>query len=211
MSDHTDFEELEQIPWAALAAKPTDLRNRYITFGVVAVVTLLVVAWLMLRGGGATAAPPPTTVASPAMAVTTRVPTTTAAPSVYSEADLMAIDATGEERLALMQAEWLVRDLFTVDADPNVAGRIDALLPGVTRSETGAYVEWVIPYAVTSDPPGSYRVELVYRLLTQTEEGFSRQPAEAVAVDLSIDVDGTARLEAEPEPISVPVLLAPTE
>jgi hypothetical protein len=212
MSEHTDFEELEQIPWAALAAKPTDFRNRYMILGVVAMAVLLIAGWLTLHNGDATAAPHPTKDATPAATVTTTVvPPTTVAPAVYSEADLMAIDATGEERLAVMHAEWLVRDYLTVDADPLVAARVDSLLPGMARPETGAYVEWVAPYAVTSDQPGSYRVELVYRLLTETKDGFTRQPAGAIAVDISIDVDGTARLDSQPEPVGVPVLLGLVE
>lgn len=118
----------------------------------------------------------------------------------------MAIDVAAEERLAAMHADWLVRDYLTVDDDPVIAERIDALLAGVERDDTGTYVEWVEPFAVSSDEPGRYRVEVVYRLLAETDGGFVRMPAAAVAVELSIDPDGTTRIEVPPEPVPVPTI-----
>ncbi len=211
MTDHTDFEELEQIPWASLAAQTPDPRARYLSIAALAVVLLAAAAWLTLRGGGAPAAAAlpattTTTTTAPAAVPATVAETTTTEPVVYSEADLMSIDIGDEERLAVAQAEWLVRDYLTVDGDPVVADRIGALLPDVERDDTGTYVEWAKAFAVTSGEPGHYRVEVVYRILSETEAGFVRQPAAALAVDLSIDVDGTARLEVPPEEIPVPVL-----
>jgi hypothetical protein len=208
MSDNTDFEELEQIPWASLAARTPDPRTRYLTVAALAVVGLATVLFVALRGGSTPAAAGhPTTVPAAETPVSTMAPqTTTTPPTVYSEADLMLIDVGDESMLATAQAEWLVRDYLTIDGDPLVADRIDALIPGLERDETGAYVEWVKAFAVTSDEPGRYRVEVVYRLLEQTTDGFVRQPAAALAVDLSIDPDGTARLQAIPEEIPVPVL-----
>jgi hypothetical protein len=211
MSEDTDFEEIEQIPWATLAAATPDPRTRYLSIAVVVAVVVAAVAWLTLHGSGApatavTMASTTTAAGSDSVAAASPASTTTE-PTVYSEADLMLIDLDDEERLAAMHAEWLVRDYLTVDDDPLVAERVSTLLSDVERDGTGAYVEWVRAFAITSDEPGRYRVEVAYRLLTETEGGFVRQPAGALAVELSIDVDGTARLETAPEPVAVPVLL----
>jgi hypothetical protein len=209
MSDHTDFEELEQIPWAALAAGTSQPRYRYLALGMIGIVLVAVAVWAVTRPGDASTSTAVTvaTTTPPVAAATIPVPATTAAPAVYSEADLMAIDVTAEERLAVMHADWLVRDYLTIDDDPVVTGRVDALLAGVERDDTGTYVEWVEPFAVSSDEPGRYRVEVVYRLLAETEGGFVRMPAGAVAVELSIDPDGTTRIEAPPEPVPVPAIV----
>lgn len=213
MSDDTDFEELEQIPWASLAAATPDPRARYLSIAALAVIAATAIAWFVLHDGGTTAAapapatttteaivPPPTTGAAPT--------TTTTEPAVYSEADLMLIDVGDEERLAVMQAEWLIRDLLTVDDDRRLDERMSTLLPEVERGDTGSYVEWAEAFAVTSAEPGRYRVEVAYRLLEATEGGFVRQPAAALAVELSIDVDGTAHLESVPEETPLPTLIS---
>ena len=209
MSD--DFEELEQIPWAALAAGTSSPRNRYL--GIAAAVVVLIAAgvWMLIRTDGATvrsiAASPTTFAPVPVDAppVSTTSPVTTAA--VYSEADLMLIDTTDEERLAVMHAEWLVRDFLTVDDDPQIIERIDDLLPDRRQSATPTYVEWSRAFSVEVIAPGLYRVEVGYRTLSGTADGYVRQPAGALAVQLAIDVGGAARLVAGPEPVAVPNLL----
>lgn len=211
MSD--DFEELEQIPWAALAAGSPSARNRYMAIGVGVVVILMATGWLLMR-------PTRTAVTSLAATSTTAVPLpasllptapvsppTTAA--VYSEADLMLIDTSDEERLAIMQAEWLVRDFLTVDGDPLVDERIEDILPGRGRGDTPTYVEWARAYGIETIEPGLYRVEVGYRTLAGTADGYVRRPAGAFAVQLAIDVGGPTRLVAGPEPVEVPVLLGP--
>ena len=211
MSD--EFEELEQIPWAALAAKSTSPRNRYLGVAAVAVALLIAGTWMMLHNDD-TGVPAPVaslTTDAPepvgALLPTAPLPPTTA--PIYSEADLMLIDSTDEERLAIMQAEWLVRDFLTVDDDPGIIERIDDLLPGQDRSETPTYVEWASAFAVEAIEPGRYLVEVGYRTLSGTADGYVRQPVGALVVQLAIDVDGTARLITGPEPVEVPVLLPP--
>ena len=219
MTDQPEFEELEQIPWAALAAKPADPRARYAAIAVGVVIVIGVLAWITMRQGDS---PPalisaettaPASAPLPPTAVTVAAPTTAApaATAVYSEADLMLIDVEEEKRLATMHAEWLVRDYLTMDGDPDVAARVAALLPDVERSGSSSYVEWVETFAVDSAEPGQYRVEVVYRVLLGGEEGFVREPAGALAVSLAIDVDGSAKLLAAPQPTAVPALdgLAP--
>jgi hypothetical protein len=217
MTDQTDFEELEQIPWAALAAKPADPRARYGAIGATILLVVAAIAWLVVRTEPSTAMPAAITTSSPPVTALPQgatdaplpAPTTTAA--VYSEADLMLIDISAEERMATMHAIWLVRDLLTVDGDAVVTARIDRLLPTAVRSDTPSYVEWAEAFAVASPEPGRYRVEVVYRLLTGDDGSFSREPAGALVVDLALDVDGSARLLAAPEPIPVPVIAGPVQ
>jgi len=203
-----EFEELEQIPWAALAATPGDSRARNASIAIAIAAIVGLVGWLVVRGGNestvtiATNAPPATVAPVVDPDETTTAPDAT----VYSEADLMLIDVEDEERLAIAQAEWLVRDYLTVDEDTVVASRLDAILPGIERGSTPAYVEWARAFAVSYPEPGTYRVEVIYRLLTGDEAGFIRQPAAALVVDVAVDVDGTTQLLAVPEPVPVPFL-----
>jgi len=214
MSDDTDFEELEQIPWASLAAATPDPRTRYLSVAVAVVAVVAAIAWFTLRSGGAEAVPVPATTTTLAIELppsTGATPVTTSTePTVYSEADLMLIDVGDEERLAVMQAEWLARDYLTVDDDPQVAERIAALLPEVERGTKGAYVEWAEAFAVTTIEPGRYRVEVAYRLLSETDDGFVRQPPAALLVELSVDVDGTTHLVSAPTETPLPTM-TPTE
>ncbi len=209
-----DFEELEKIPWAALAATPGDTRARYLTVAVAIVAVAGFVGWLLLRDQGPEIPSVATTLAPATTVVAEPPPDTSAIPSasVYTEADLMLIDVADEERLAVMHAEWLVRDYLTVDGDVERSERINALLPGNGDAEPlPTYVEWVEAFAVTTPEPGRYLVEVVYRILIDEGEGFVRQPAAGMAVDLAVDVDGTARLLAAPEPVPVPELRSSEE
>ena len=207
MSD--EFEELEQIPWAALAAGSPSPRHRYVAVAAGLVVVLAAIGWLMTRSGGSAAISLAAPEVGPVPATPESLPATTppATTAVYSEADLMLIDAGDEERLAVMQAEWLVRDVLTVDGDPLIEDRMAGLLPGIDRPETPAYVEWVKAFAVESVEPGRYRVEVAYRILTGTADGYVRQAPGALAVEISIDVGGSAGLVAPPTPVSLPALL----
>lgn len=222
MTDQTDFEELEQIPWAALAAKPADPRARYGAIAVVAVLVIGVLVWLAMRGarpaatlGVADSAPSSevstAAVIAPATPVATDeipiVASVSSPPEVYSEADLMLIDEAEEKRLAVMHAEWLVRDYLTVDGDAAIASRMTRLLPDVERDENASYVEWVETFAVHSPEPGEYRVEMVYRVLRGGDDGYVREPTGAMAVSIAIDVDGSAQLLVAPEVVDVPVLM----
>lgn len=227
MTDQPEFEELEHIPWAALAAKRPDPRLRIATLVVagIAVVALCLLVVSVLLGSdeplvvepdrSSPLAPAPfdpvTEGTTAAVALAEPAPTTTA---VYSEADLMLINVEDEARLAAMQAEWFVRDYLTVDGDISVSARIEDLVPAdaLTPIEQGSsYVEWVDTFAVVSVSPGEYRVEVVYRLLTGTAVGYVREPVGALAVGIGVNVDGSTRLLALPEGIDVPILLALSE
>lgn len=203
-----DFEELEQIPWAALAATSPSPRNRYLITAAGVVLIVVAAVWMATRSNSAAAV----SLTSPAPPSELAIPEPTYEPvpepdaTIYSEADLMLIDGSDEERLAVMQAEWLVRDLLTVDGDPLIEERIGALLPSIDRSGDPAYAEWVRAFSIESLDPGRYRVEVAYRILSGTESGYVRQPAGAMAVEVAIDVDGSAVLGAAPEPVSLPQL-----
>lgn len=210
-----DFEELEQIPWTALAATPGDTRARTaaIAVGIAAVVGL--VGWFVMRGSEPTVTfpgPAPTSTtfadiqASASLAVVPAADSNPAPDPVYSEADLMLIDVEQEQLLAVMQAEWLVRDYLTVDGDQSIADRIEELVPSPPPRDVASYVEWVRAFSVASIEPGSYRVEVLFRVLQGGEDGFIRQPADAMAVEIAVDLDGSTRLLAAPEPIPVPTL-----
>ncbi len=226
MTDQPEFEELEHIPWAALAAKRPDPRLRIgaiVAVGVVAVAAGLYVASQWPGGEASTPAP----IAIATTTTTTQVALVSSVPSVelpgaeppppaatagmYTEADLMLINVAEEERLAVLHAEWFVRDYLTIDGDGLVADRIAALLPQGTPAPLDAassYVEWVRAYAASTPTPGTYRIEVAYRLLVGTEDGYVREPAGAVAVEIALGSDGSATLQTVPEAIAVPNLLA---
>ncbi len=207
-----DFEELEQIPWAALAATPNDARTRYLTIAVGVVFAVGVIGWLLMRSPGPTATLAttlPAATVAPALADTVAPEPAPAEPepAVYTEADLMLIDVGDEERLAVMHAEWLIRDYLTVDGDPAAADRMaDLLLDEAEQGQPPTYVEWVKAFSVATPEPGRYLVEVVYRTLVDDGSGFVRRPAAGMVVDLAVDTDGSARLLAVPKPVAVPEL-----
>ena len=225
MSDQTpEFEEVEQIPWSALATKtpiPWD-RAGYIVAGLVAVVVLGVVGGrLFWSGDGATVVTlPPTEALGSTVAPTTAttfvgqpdVPLVADPPpvaSVYSEADLMAISIDDESRLATMRAEWFVQDFFTVDGDERAVADLaeavgDQVVPH--RDPSGySYVEWARAFAVASPRPGRYVVDVAYRtLVPAAAEGFARTDVRAVGVTVDVDVDGSTQIVDWPTPVLLP-------
>jgi len=237
MSDQPEFEELEHIPWSALAVKPPDSRLRlvYVALGVVAAIGLGLVAarWLLPGDGESTITLPPVAATDQAATaqrvvaadITNPVPavvTTTAATGessvsagvgLYSEADLMAIAVDDESRLAAMRAEWFVQDYFTVDGDEQIANELEALIGNVAlphRASTGSsYVEWARSFAIVSPTPGRYVVEVAYRVLSSTTDGaFIRMPVRAVAITVEIDVDGAMMIVDLPASTEIPATTA---
>lgn len=221
-----EFEEMERIPWAALAASTPDPRRR---LAIAAVVVVAVLVLLAIVGGspfrsspsvssGALAAPEPTTPTIDDQSASTQPSrrmaelesaAPLALPPVYSEADLMAASADDEVLIAAMWAERFVRDYLTVDGDGSTAVEAARLI-GVELPEPPAdltsYVEWVDAYSVAAIHPARYRVEVAYRLLTGSASTFVRQPEAAMAVTVDVDVDGTASFAGLPEVITMPKL-----
>ena len=218
-----EFEEMERIPWAALAASTPDPRRRLVAAGVglVALIALLVVVGRPLLGSGATAdsdlaVASQSSVAAVASDQSSLDPTIPEEPQaasagngVYSEADLMASSADDEVRIAEMWAERFVRDYLTVDDyGPAAIEAAQIMATDLPESPTGltSFVEWVDAYAITAVQPARYRVEVAYRLLTGSEGAFVRQPAAALAVTVSLDADGTAIFAGIPEVVTIPEL-----
>lgn len=217
-----EFEELEHIPWAALAARTPDPRWRIalvVASGCALVVLLLVAGKVMLAGGGddglpveipaapsqqlAAAPPSPTSPDRSAAPVPGAV--SPAEPVVYSEADLMAIATDDEQRLASMWARWFVRDFLTVDGDGATTSEVAGILPvDLPSVETTTFVEWVDVFAVSTIAPAVYRVEVGYRLLVEANGSFARRAPAALAVQLGIDGDGSVRLLHLPEIVPLP-------
>ncbi len=226
-----EFEEMERIPWAALAAATPDPRRRLaaVGIGLVALLALVLVAGRWLLAPGASADPDPvealresadavTASTVPAEEIiqarpTPAEPVAPAGAAIYSEADLMAASVDAEVKIAELWAERFVRDYLTVDGDGSVAAAAAQLvateLPAPTAG-LASFVEWAEPYAITATRPGQYRVEVAYRLLTGSAGSFVRQPAAAMAVTLEVDVDGTATFAGPPEAITLPTLLPAT-
>lgn len=222
-----EFEEMERIPWAALAASTPDPRRRIVAAGIglVALLALLLIAGGALLGSGTTAdtdlsvAPRnsasafPTDRSMPDSGLPEEAPAAPTEAAIYSEADLMASSADAEVRIAAMWAERFVRDYLTVDGDGSTAAEAARLVAAeMPESPEGltCFVEWVDAYAITAVKPARYRVEVAYRLLTGSEGSYNRNPAAAMAVTVAVDVDGTAALAGLPEAITMPTLRAAT-
>ena len=216
-----EFEEMERIPWTALAASTPDPRRRLAiaAIGVVAVVVFVViVASSLLESrsplGAATEASTTTSndlagSDQPSRAnIAARETSATLPPaSIYSEADLMATAVDDEVRVAAMWAKRFVRDYLTVDGDGSTATEaaqlVGAELPAAPAGST-SFVEWIDAYSVAAIQPARYRVEVGYRLLTGSGGVFVRQPAAAMAVAVDVDVDGTATIAGLPELVTMP-------
>ncbi len=220
-----EFEEMERIPWAALAASAPDPRRRLAVAGagVAAVVVLLVIVGGSLLRSSPPAASGTLPLVSSTTSTTGDEPVSSVPPSevagsksetamsrsVYAEADLMAASVDEEVRIAAMWAERFVRDYLTVDgagsnapdAPQLAAAEVPAALDGVT-----SFVEWVDAYAVTAIRPARYRVEVAYRLLTGSDGNYARQAAAALAVSVDVDVDGSASITGYPEVVETPAL-----
>lgn len=233
MSEQPEFEELEHIPWSALAVKTPDSKTRlvYVALGVLATIGLglLAARWLLPGDGQSTITLPPVAsvddpvapqgvavadfgvpeqaaVAVGAVPIESSVAT---AAGLYSEADLMAIAVDEESRLAAMRAEWFVQDYFTVDGDQQIAEELANLVGDVALPHSepngSSYVEWARAFAAVSLAPGRYVVDVAYRALSSATDGtFIRMPVRAVAITVEIDIDGSMRIVELPAPTEIP-------
>ena len=208
-----EFEEMERIPWAALAAGAPDPRRR---LAVAAVAVVAVVVLLVIVGGSLLRSGEPD-VGSAASGVTDSEITTTTTNRSESAAiqpsrqapELESAAVDDEMRIAAMWAERFVRDYLTIDGDGSTAldaaRLVGADLPATPNGVT-SFVEWVDGYAVTVIQPARYRVEVGYRLLTGSDGSYVRQPAAALAVVVDVAVDRTATIAGLPEVIEMPGL-----
>ena len=203
-------EEYEYIPWSELANQQRTQRNRtmYIAAGVIAAIAI---GALVARSslGQASAQPQPLAQTAPATtSVETTSTTTTTSPSLYSEADLMALIEGEATRAVATRAEWFVRDLFTSDEDPTRIDDIAAALSSeitpsaLPESAAGTYVEWAKTYEVIETMPGTFRATVVFR--TIGGQPYVRMPVQAVEVRVAIEGDGGTRIIELPVVVPAP-------
>jgi len=212
-----DNEEFEQIPWSSLMtdkAQGVDPKV-YIAVGVVGLVIAAIFGARIFGGGSAQPVPPVDVPAAPAPVA---VVTTTVSGLVVSEADLMAGPNTNLTDMGVLQpvafAEWFVTDYFTVDGSSENERSLRALLAPTASTlilphssdvpVPATYVEWARSVAVRDIGDATVEVEVVYRTITETDEGFVRDPVSAVMVAVSSD-RSDAGITGLPVPIDVPM------
>lgn len=211
-------EEFEHIPWASLIGGDDDRRSRilYIGVAVAAAVVIGVVGARWLAGpqhgpiDADTAAPAPGPVA------TVAAETTTSSTAPLTEADLMAaLPASDDASLAMMRAEWFVRDYFTVDGHAGAGeelrrsfagGVVVPALPHDDPEISGTtYVEWCRAYRAQPVGVGSFAVGVAFRSLHLDDAGvYRRTPVRAVEVLVAVDGGDVAMLDL-PQPVPVPL------
>lgn len=209
-----ESEEYEQIPWANLMAeaRPTVDPRLYVVGGVVAVIVAIVLAGRML---GSPAPSGATTVAfeEPATTVVGTLPEMVEPTAVVvSEADLMATiepAIASVDPIAVLTAEWFVTDYFTRDGSAETLASLEGFLPPAlaaalphhTHEAPDQFVEWAKVFGVTPSDHG-LDVSVAFRTVSGTDEGFVRDPVQAVAV--GIEQSGPSWMVIS-LPINVPV------
>ncbi len=213
-----DSEEFEQIPWSSLTmdqSQPVD-RRLYMAIGVVGVVVAAIFGARLL--GGAAPQPIPPEAVAP-QAVITAAETTSTSGLVVSEADLMAaspvepVDNLGLSAVAF--AEWFVTDYYTTDGSPETSRSVTALFadsagnPQLPHSMTPppavTYVEWARSTRLRLVGDGGVEVDVVYRTITESEEGFVRNPVRAVTVTMDVGSSDPG-ISGPPVEIAVPAI-----
>lgn len=225
-------QHFESIPWSALAQNANSRSRRYVAIFVLVAVgaALGFFGGRIVRGftsqGVVVTLPPlaggvPLAAATPAEPTVVVVPTTEASvdpgalllPQVYSEADLMAVLPEEEMRLAVMRAEWFVRDFFTVDGPSAALDDVRSVLPEELgevdlphRSVGGvAYVEWARAFIVEPLGPARYRVSVAFRSLVGEGSGsLARSAVRGVAVDVEVSPEGVTSVLDFPSPVPAP-------
>jgi len=212
-----DSEEFEQIPWSSLVAdqhQPVD-RRLYLAIGVVAVVIAAVFGARLF--GGTTPQPLPPEVVLPQV-ITDVEETTSTSGMVVSEADLMAeapIDRLGDRLDVIAFAEWFVTDYYTTDGSPETARTLISLFassagnPQLPHSASPpppvTYVEWARSSERRPVGDSDFEVDVVFRTITDSEEGFIRDPVRAVTVTVRTSGSDPG-ITGPPVEIAVPAL-----
>jgi len=212
-----DSEEYEQIPWSSLVPEQSEAIDRrvYLAIGVVGVV-IAVIFGVRLFGGPSPQPLPPAVVVPQTVADTT-VPTTSAV-LVVSEADLMASPPVnvfeGESIRVAALAEWFVTDYYTTDGSQETARSLKALFaasagnPDLPHNADPAppvtYVEWARSTDVRFGDDDTAEVDVIFRTITESDNGFVRDAVVAVTVTLRV---GSEDPGIAGPPVAIPVLL----
>jgi len=197
-----ESEEFEQIPWSNLVAQQDDGIDKriYLAVGVVGVLVVAVLG-MRLIGGSTHPVPPQAASIDPPPASLVAEEPVSAPPTsmVIAEADLRAEELLPEsstDRLTEVTAEWFVTDWFTRDGSEETIRSITATLaPGVLvdvlphgTPDTITFVEWAKSVGSETTVEG-VEVTVAYRVITQTDSGFVREPVGMVVVTLSREGD----------------------
>jgi hypothetical protein len=212
-----DNEEFEQIPWTSLMTDKAEgvSPKVYIAVGVVGILVAVIFGVRIFGGSSGQPTPPVDTPAVPVSVVA--APTTTSG-LIVSEADLMAgpTDAASEilSLRSVAFAEWFVTDYFTVDGSSEterslrellVPAASTLLLPHSDENQAPTmYVEWARSVDVRHVGGALVEVDVMYRTITETDEGFVRDPVSAVVVTLRAG-PVEAGIMGLPMPIDVPM------
>jgi hypothetical protein len=223
-----EHEEVEQIPWPMLAEQLDEGRRRSIaTIALAAVAALvagLVAVNVLRRPSGTTVDLVPATTEVVAEAVEEQAPdgepagvaeptpadVDTAivqpAPTLYSEADLMAVLPEGDQLLVAARAEWFIADFFTVLGPDDAVAGLPSGLPRPVAEEGGySWVEWVRAARVVPVSADQFEVTVLFRTLRRDLDGaLVRSPIAAVVVPVSLDLEGALGIGGLPRPADLP-------
>lgn len=213
-----DSEELEQIPWSSLVADQSQAVDRrlYLAIGVVGVVIAAIFGTRLFGGSAPQPTPPETDVQQ---AVLNVEETTSTAGLVVSEADLMAVspvEQLEDVRLrAVAFAEWFVTDYYTTDGSPETSRSLmelfataagDPDIPHLADPPPPAtYVEWARSIDLRHVGDSEVEVDVLFRTITESSDGFVRNPVEAVTVVLLVDSKDPG-IAGPPVEIAVPTV-----
>jgi hypothetical protein len=143
------------------------------------------------------------------------VPPAPTAPLVVAEADLYAVEPERLVDRVMAHAEWLAVEYVAFDGGEQSRATLASLLPDGSplpgaSPGTQVFVDWARASEVAQTGPMSYRVTVLVRSLSSTDDaGFTRQPTMQVTVDVGLaddgapvvtDVPGMALAEVEPAP-----------
>ena len=200
-----ESEEFEQIPWSSLVAQQDDGIDKrvYLAVGIAGALVIAVLGMRLV--GGSTQPVPSQAVAidpTPTPVVVEQPLSTPPTSMLIAEADLRAEEPPAQasaDRLTEVTAEWFVTDWFTRDGSEETIRSITATLaPGVLvdalpheTPEVITFVEWAKAIGSESTVEG-VKVTVAYRVITQTDAGFTREPVGMVDVTLSRDGDNVS-------------------
>ncbi len=202
-----ESEEVEYVPWEALAPSPPAGPGRKVGYVVAAALGAAALAVMVTRAVWVPRPEPPPPSTGPVLPTT--LPTAPApAPSLYTEADLMAVLPAATQLAAVARAEWFVTDYFTRDRSPGWLDELRrSLPPGVLPDQeagdgsVASYVEWARALETEAGTDGTQRVVVAFRVLTVDGEGLHRRlPVRLVAVSVDATAPAPSVLDL-PEPV----------